>query len=106
MLAITPVLFGLSRLPLDRAADAFARGDCPQAIDAALTAIGRFGTLPEPWQILGYCDARAGQYALARRAMDAARARDPDNWQLAYSQAIVHGARAAIRGRTPPRRCA
>ena len=41
--------------------------------------------------MLGYCDARLGQYALARRAMDAARARDPNNWQYAYGQAIVYG---------------
>ena len=61
------------------------------AIDAALDATERFGIRPEPWQILGYCDARAGQFELARRAMDAARSRDPDNWQLAYGQAIVYG---------------
>ncbi len=41
--------------------------------------------------VLGYCDARYGQYALARRAMDAARSRDPSNWQYAYGQAIVYG---------------
>ena len=41
--------------------------------------------------VLGYCDARLGQFELARRAMDAARARDPDNWQYAYGQAIVYG---------------
>ena len=65
--------------------------DCATAINAALTATERFGTRPEPWQILGYCDARLGQYALARRAMDAARSRDPNNWQFAYGQAIVYG---------------
>ena len=41
--------------------------------------------------VLGYCDARLGQFDLARRAMDAARSRDPDNWQYAYGQAIVYG---------------
>ena len=70
---------------------AFAVRDCRTGIDAALDATERFGTRPEPWQILGYCDARAGQFELARRAMDAARSRDPDNWQLAYGQAIVYG---------------
>jgi O-antigen ligase len=91
VLAITPALFALSQPPLDRAIDAFLRRDCRTAIDAALDATERFGTRPEPWLILGYCDARAGQYALARRAMNAARARDPDNWQYAYGQAIVYG---------------
>ena len=88
---ITPALFALSQRPLDRAVAAFAARDCRTAIDAALDATERFGTRPEPWLILGYCDARLGQYALARRAMDAARSRDPDNWQLAYGQAIVYG---------------
>ncbi|HET6547339.1 MAG TPA: O-antigen ligase family protein [Solirubrobacter sp.] len=91
VLAITPALFALSQGPLNRALDAFARRDCPTAIDSALTAVERFGTRPEPWKVLGYCDARAGQFELARRAMDAARSRDPDNWQLAYGQAIVYG---------------
>ena len=92
VLAITPALFALSQPPLDRAVRRVRSGaTAATAIDAALDATERFGTRPEPWQILGYCDARLGQYELARRAMDAARARDPDNWQLAYGQAIVYG---------------
>jgi Flp pilus assembly protein TadD len=91
VLAFTPALFAYSQPPLDRAVAAFARRDCRTAIDAALTATERFGTRPEPWQILGYCDARLGQFELARRAMDAARSRDRNNWQVAYGQAIVYG---------------
>jgi hypothetical protein len=91
VLAITPALFALSQPALDRAVQAFSRRDCPTAIDAALDATERFGTRAEPWQILGYCDARLGQFTLARRAMDAARSRDPNNWQMAYGQAIVYG---------------
>jgi hypothetical protein len=91
LLAGTPALFAYSQPPLNQAVNAFARRDCATAIDAALTATERFGTRPEPWQILGYCDARLGQFELARRAMDAARSRDPNNWQLAYGQAIVYG---------------
>jgi hypothetical protein len=97
VLALTPALMWLSQGPLDRATAAFARNDCPTAIDASLDAIGRFGVRPEPWEILGYCDARAGQYALATRAMDAARSRDPHDWSYAYGQAIVDG----VSGRDP-----
>jgi hypothetical protein len=97
VLALTPALFAVSQGPLDRALNAFARRDCRVAIDAALTATERFGTRPEPWMVLGYCDARLGQFDLARRAMDAARSRDPDNWQYAYGQAIVYG----VSGRDP-----
>jgi O-Antigen ligase len=91
VLAITPWLLWTSQGPLDSAQAAFARNDCPAAINSALDATERFGVRPEPWEVLGYCDARAGSYALARRAMDAAHARDPRNWRYAYGQAIVDG---------------
>jgi hypothetical protein len=91
VLAMTPALFAYSQPPLDRAVSEFSTRNCDAAINDALTATERFGTRPEPWQVLGYCDARLGQYALARRAMDAARRRDPNNWQYAYGQAIVYG---------------
>jgi O-antigen ligase len=91
VLAITPALLFASQGPLDDASQAFARNDCPTAINDALNATERFGVRPEPWEILGYCDARAGSYDLAQRAMNAAHSRDPDNWQYLYGQAIVDG---------------
>jgi hypothetical protein len=97
VLAITPWLILRSQGPLLRAQREFAAGDCPAAIGSALTATERFGVRPEPWEVLGYCDARAGQYALATRAMDAAHARDPQNWEYVYGQAIVAG----VAGRDP-----
>jgi hypothetical protein len=106
VLALTPFLMWRSQGPLVAADAAFERNDCKTAIDEALTAISRFGTRPEPWEVLGYCDGRAGQYALATRAMNAAHARDPRNWQYVYGQAIMAGisgkdplpyARAALR---------
>jgi hypothetical protein len=97
VLALTPALMWRSQGPLVAADQAFARRDCKSAIDDALTAIGRFGTRPEPWEVLGYCDGRAGQFALATRAMDAAHARDPRDWQYVYGQAIMAG----ISGKDP-----
>jgi hypothetical protein len=97
VLALTPALMWTSQGPLDKAVTAFSRNDCGTAIDASLDAIGRFGVRPEPWEVLGYCDARVGQYALATRAMDAAHARDPKNWQYVYGQAIIDG----VSGRDP-----
>jgi hypothetical protein len=72
VLALTPALFALSQPSVTRALDALAVRDCGTAIDAALNATERFGVRPEPWMVLGYCDARLGQNELARRAMDAA----------------------------------
>jgi O-Antigen ligase len=97
VLALTPALMWLSQGPLQRAQADLSASDCNGAIDASLDAIGRFGVRPEPWEVLGYCDARAGQYALATRAMDAAHARDPRNWQYLYGQAIIAG----VSGRDP-----
>jgi cytochrome c-type biogenesis protein CcmH/NrfG len=91
VLAITPWLILRSQGPLLAAQRDFAAGDCPAAVDAALSATERFGVRPEPWEVLGYCDARAGEYALAVRAMDAAHARDPRNWEYVYGQAIMAG---------------
>jgi hypothetical protein len=95
LLAITPALMWWSQGPLDDAGAAWNGRDCPTAIDRALTATERFGTRPEPWVLLAYCDTRLGDYTLAKRAADAARSRDPDNWQMAYAQAIVYGVSGA-----------
>ncbi len=97
VLAITPWLILRSQAPLLAAQRDFAAGDCPAAVDAALTASERFGVRPEPWEVLGYCDARAGQYALATQAMNAAHDRDPGNWEYVYGQAIMAG----VAGRDP-----
>ncbi|MDA0171282.1 O-antigen ligase family protein [Solirubrobacter taibaiensis] len=95
LLAITPALFWWSQGPLDDAGEAWNARDCPTAIDRALTATERFGTRPEPWVMLAYCDTRLGDYTLARRAVDAAHRRDPNNWQVVYAQAIVYGVSGA-----------
>ena len=95
LLAITPALLWWSQGPLDDAGAAWNARDCGTAIDRSLTATERFGTRAEPWLLLAYCDTRLGDYTLARRAVDAARQRDPDNWQMAYGQAIVYGVAGA-----------
>jgi hypothetical protein len=97
VLAITPWLIWRSQAPLERAQDEFGAGNCPAAINQALTATERFGVRPEPWEVLAYCDARAGEYELATRAIDAAHSRDPRNWEYVYGQAIIAG----VSGRDP-----
>jgi Flp pilus assembly protein TadD len=49
---------------------------------------------PEPWEVIGYCDARLGHSALAERAFDNAIRLDGDNWQLHYGLALVRAAAA------------
>jgi hypothetical protein len=96
-LLLTPALVVASEAPLSRSVQAFRRGDCRTAIDAALQSLDALDSRPEPFEILGYCDARAGRQDLAIRAMQGARRRDPDNWQYAYGLAVTQ----ALAGRDP-----
>ena len=92
VLAATPVLIAVSQEHLDAAVDAFERGDCAAAIDAALDSTAALGVRPEPFELLGYCDVRLGQPALGVRMIERAVSRDPENWELRYGLALVRGA--------------
>ena len=96
-LAITPVLMYRSTRALERSVSAFQAGDCDAAIDGALDSIDALPALAEPFEVLGYCDARAGRNDLAIRAMRSARARDPEGWEFAYGLAVTE----ALAGRDP-----
>jgi hypothetical protein len=95
LLAVTPALLWWSQRPLDDAGEAWNARDCTTTIDKALTATERLGARPEPWLLLAYCDTRLGDYTLAKRAVEAARERDPNSWQVVYAQAIVYGVSGA-----------
>jgi Flp pilus assembly protein TadD len=79
----------LSQARLDDATRAFKDDDCTTAVDASLNSISMLGVRPEPFELVGYCDLRAGQSRLAVRAMESARTRDPHDWQYAYGLAIA-----------------
>jgi hypothetical protein len=89
IVAVTPALVALSQLHLNRSLDAFHRGDCAKTIDEGLSATSALGARPEPWELVGYCDARLGSGGLAVRAMRNAIERDPDDWEFRYGLAIV-----------------
>jgi len=88
-LAVTPVLIARSQSALDRSSAAFQRGDCRSAIDDALASLDSLRLRAEPFEILGWCNLRAGSPDLARAAMRSAMARDPDNWQYPYGLAVA-----------------
>ena len=96
-LVLTPVLMYRSTRALERSVTAFETGDCVTAVDAALDSIDALSVLAEPFEVLGYCDARAGRGDLAIRAMRSAQARDPDGWEFAYGLAVTE----ALAGRNP-----
>jgi hypothetical protein len=89
VLAITPAATVISQGHLDTAVAAFKRGDCQQAIDAALDSLDAVSVRAEPFEILGFCDVRQGQPRLALEAMENAVSRDPDSWETHYGLALV-----------------
>jgi hypothetical protein len=91
-LIVTPALMAISQGQLNRSAEAFDRGDCGVAIDAALSSTRAVPVRPEPLVIMGYCDVQLGQEELAVRAMRAAVDRDPRNWRTHYGLALAQGA--------------
>jgi O-antigen ligase len=91
-LAITPALVAISQKRLNESVKALKSGDCSKAIDDALGSLGAVGARPEPFEVIGYCDARLRRPHLAERAMEAAIDRDPGNWELHYGLALVRGA--------------
>lgn len=92
LLAVTPALAALSQQALDESVAAFRRGDCTRSADAALASIAYLSVRPQPFELLAYCDVRAGLSELAVRSMRKALARDPANWEYHYGLALVRGA--------------
>jgi O-antigen ligase len=94
---VTPALVALSQAQIDRAVTAFKDGDCGAASDAALDAARLVAARPQPYQILGYCNSRAGESELAISMFETAIARDRRDWQSYYGLALVR----AAAGRDP-----
>jgi len=99
VLAVSPVLMAISQGHLNTAVDQFRDRNCAGAIDSALASLEAVGARPQPFEILGYCDAALGQDELAIDAMQSAVDRDPQNWELHYGLAVVR----AVAGRDPRR---
>jgi hypothetical protein len=103
---VTPGLMAVSQARLNSAVSAFERGDCGSAIGSALDSLKVMPSRPQPFEVLGYCDARLGQDRLAIGAMRSGIDRDSHNWELWYGLALARAnagldprpaARAALR---------
>jgi hypothetical protein len=95
VLAVTPVIVALSQTRLESALNAFDANRCPTAINSSLSSLNALSVRPEPYEILGYCDIRLRQYALAQKAMESAVSRDPENWEMHYGLAMSQAAQGA-----------
>jgi O-antigen ligase len=97
LVAVTPLTVTLSQSRLNRATDALRAGDCNTATNEALASVDALASQAGAFELLGWCDARAGQQKLAVAAMRNAQRRDPDDWHYAYGLAVTQ----ALAGEDP-----
>jgi cytochrome c-type biogenesis protein CcmH/NrfG len=82
----------VSQARLVEGVKAYKAGDCATANAKARASIQALGNRPEPFEVIGYCDAQAGFPSEAEKAMRAAIQRDPANWEYRYALALVRAA--------------
>ena len=97
VLVITPVAVWRSQTQIVKAVHDFERGNCIGAERAALASSAALISRWDPFEVISYCETGAREYSLALRSIAAAEHRDPDNWELRYSEALIR----AIAGRDP-----
>jgi hypothetical protein len=97
-MAVIPLLILMSQVRLgDAAHDRLGRDNCPDAIVQARSSASVLSANPEPYQILGYCEAVMDSPRQGVRDLALAADRDPANWRYELGLAV---ARAAA-GRNP-----
>jgi O-antigen ligase len=97
VLAVSPALVAISQGYLDSAVRNLQAGNCRDASSEALDAIHVLSVRPEPYQVLGFCDSRAGQHELAVTMLETAVDRDKGEWESYYGLALVK----AVAGQDP-----
>jgi len=96
-LVVTPIAVWRSQTQIVNAVHDFGRGHCINAERAALASNGALHSRWDPFEVISYCETGAQQYSLALDSIAAAEHRDPDNWELRYSEALIR----ASAGRDP-----
>jgi hypothetical protein len=91
------MLIFIAQSRLDDSLDQFSADECPAAIDAAKSSSSALGVLPQPYEVVGYCELRLGNPREAVVAMEKALDRDPHNWSYHQGLAIA----LAAAGRDP-----
>jgi hypothetical protein len=91
LVVLLPVQVALSQSNLTRSIAAFAGGNCNAAVRYALQATSYVGARAEPFEVVGYCDARYHHTRLAVAAIQNAINRDPENWEYRYDMSVVRG---------------
>ncbi len=97
LVAVTPLTVTFSQSRLNESTTALRAGDCVTATNSALGSLDALNSQAGAFEVLGWCDLRAGQGKLAIEAMRNATRRDPDNWHYAYGLAVAQ----ALAGEDP-----
>lgn len=92
VLAVAPLLGGVSYQRLGASAQALKSGDCAVARPKTLSSIGLLAVRPDAYEILGYCDLENGYPAESLQAMRKAVIYEKQNWSYHYGLAIALGA--------------
>jgi hypothetical protein len=99
LLALVPLALVPSQRHVVRAIAAVRDGDCRRGSEEALDSQAALASRPEPYELLAYCESRAGRTSGALRLIGEAIERDPQNWELLYARALI----LARAGRDPRR---
>jgi hypothetical protein len=90
--AIAPGLVFASQRRLNDGLDALRAGNCRQAINRGADSVATLKFRPEPYEVIGLCQAKNGRPGFAAQAFRQAVKYDPDNWRYHYELASVQGA--------------
>ncbi len=89
VIAVTPVLVGISYARLQNAGKALAQNNCVAAKRDALSSLSLLAERPESYAIIGVCDLRQGFASAAISAMAQAVHYEPNSWEDEYWLAIA-----------------
>jgi O-antigen ligase len=102
VLAVAPLLIGISYARVQRSAKELRRGDCVGAKREALSSLSLSVKRPQAYVIIGVCDLEQGFAQAAVPAMAQAASLEPGSWEQQYWLAVARAAagidpRPAIR---------
>ena len=89
VLAIAPLLIGVSYQRLRVSGEELSAGNCVKARQSALSSTSLLAARPEPYEILSFCDLQLGFPVEGLQAAQKAVHYERDNWNYRYGLAIA-----------------
>ena len=89
VLAIAPLLIGVSYERLRSSGEQFAAGNCIKARQDAFSSISLLAARPEAYEIISFCDLQLGYPVAGLQAAQKAVHYERNNWNYQYGLAIA-----------------